>query len=170
MSMTGQEIFLTRLRRQRERSGVTLDAIARSSRVRVDMLEALEQGDLSAWPKGLYARSWIHSYARAIGVDPVEVVDEFCRLFPHGDRRVQSTMNELAAIVDVVPRPTADESTQSLAYGRRASDIQDLPPRVSLPARLACAIRVIAEVRRVRELPGRLAQYWRLFRPSPPTF
>jgi len=29
----------------------------------------------------------VRSYAKAIGVDPESTVDEFCRCFPHGDRR-----------------------------------------------------------------------------------
>src|SRR5690606_38674290 len=33
------------------------------------------------------------------GLDPIDTVDEFCRLFPHGDRRVNTTIRELAEIV-----------------------------------------------------------------------
>ena len=33
------------------------------------------------------ARAFVRDYARAIGLDSDEVVNEFCRLFPVGDRR-----------------------------------------------------------------------------------
>src|SRR5688500_2567771 len=97
--MTPQETFVTRLRRHRQRNGISLDEMATDTRVKPALLEALERNDLSEWPRGLYARSWIRAYASAVGLDPMDTVDEFCRLFPQGDRRVQPTIEEMAAIV-----------------------------------------------------------------------
>lgn len=97
--MTPQETFVTRLRRHRERTRQSLDDMAREMRVRPELLEAMERNDLSAWPRGVYARAWIRAYAGAVGLDPMDTVDEFCRLFPHGDRRVRATLEEIAAIV-----------------------------------------------------------------------
>ena len=65
--------------------------IARDTRIKRDLLEAFERNDLSEWPRGLYARAWMRAYATAVGLDAIDTVDEFCRLFPHGDRRMQST-------------------------------------------------------------------------------
>ena len=148
---------------------MTLDDIAASARIRRDMLEALERCDLAAWPKGLYARAWISAYAQAVGLDPAETVDEFCRLFPHGDRRAQATMNELAAILDVTPRFLDDEAIQQSMYGRRASDrVASLPPP-AFRDRVARAARIVADIRRMKDLPARLAESWRVLRPSGPT-
>lgn len=97
--MTPQERFTTNLRRQRERCKVSLDELAASTLVKRELLEALEQNDLSAWPRGLYARAWVRAYAAAVDLDPDATVDEFCRLFPAGDRRTASTIQEMAAIV-----------------------------------------------------------------------
>lgn len=97
--MTEQETFITRLRRHRERNRISLAEIARDTRVKVELLESLERNDLSDWPRGLYARAYIRAYATAIGVDGGETVDEFCRLFPHGDRRAETVIREIAAIV-----------------------------------------------------------------------
>lgn len=97
--MTPQETFVTQLRRHRQKNRVSLDEIAAEARVKRDLLEALENNDLSEWPRGLYARALIRTYATFVGMDPLETVDEFCRLFPHGDRRAQATIQELAAIV-----------------------------------------------------------------------
>src|SRR5262245_26774248 len=126
--MSTQEIFVARMRRQRERGGLSLDQITEATRIRRDLLEGLEQGDLSAWPRGLYARAWIRAYAEAIGVDSTEAVEEFCRLFPHGDRRAQPTMAELASIVDSPSRFRDDQALQGQLYGRRASDRLAPPP------------------------------------------
>jgi transcriptional regulator with XRE-family HTH domain len=97
--MTPQETFVTRLRRYRQRNQVSLEEIAQQTNVKQELLEALESNDLSEWPRGLYARAWIRAYATAVGLDPVDTVDEFCRLFPHGDRRAKGTIREIAAIV-----------------------------------------------------------------------
>ena len=97
--MTAQETFVTRLRRHRERSRISLDDIAATTCVRRELFEALEKNDLSAWPRGVYARAWIRAYAAYVGLDPIDTVEEFCRLFPHGDRRVRATIREIAAIV-----------------------------------------------------------------------
>ncbi len=97
--MNPQEIFVGRLRRHRERNRISLEEIASETRIKRELLEALECGDLSGWPRGLYARAWMRAYASAIGVDAIDTVDEFCRLFPQGDRRVQPTIQEIAAIV-----------------------------------------------------------------------
>src|SRR5215216_5425573 len=97
--MTPQEAFVTRLRRYRERYRISLDDIASENNIRRDLLDAFEKNDLSEWPRGLYARAWIRAYAAAVGLDAEAAVDEFCRLFPHGDRRANGTIREIAAIV-----------------------------------------------------------------------
>ncbi len=97
--MTSQDTFVTRLCRHRERSRITLDDIAAATRIKRELLEAFERNDLREWPRGLYARAWVRAYASVIGIDPVDTVDEFCRLYPHGDRRAAGTLRELASIV-----------------------------------------------------------------------
>jgi hypothetical protein len=97
--MTPQETFVTRLRRHRQRNQISIGEIAVETRVKRELLEALENNDLTEWPRGLYARAWIRAYASAVGLDPIDTVDEFCRLFPHGDRRAQTTIKEIASIV-----------------------------------------------------------------------
>ena len=97
--MNPQESFVIRLRSHRQRNRVSIDEIASETRVKRDLLEAFERNDLSEWPRGLYARAWIRAYASAVGLDPIDTVDEFCRVFPHGDRRTGGTVQEIAAIV-----------------------------------------------------------------------
>ena len=96
--MNPQVTFVTRLRRERQRHGIALDDIARQSRIKVELLEAFENNDLTDWPRGLYARAWVRAYAVAVGLDPADTVDEFCRLYLHGDRRARSTIREIAEI------------------------------------------------------------------------
>lgn len=97
--LSPQAAFVTRLRRYRQRTGISLDEIAAQTRVHREHLDAFEQNRLTTWPRGLYARAWIRAYASAVGLDPIDTVNEFCRLFPEGDRRAQPTMEQMATIV-----------------------------------------------------------------------
>ena len=97
--MTPQETFIIRLRRHRERNRVPLEEIVSQTRIKREQLEAFERGDLESWPRGIYARAWVRGYASVIGLDPIDTVDEFCKLFPHGDRRAQPTFRDFAAII-----------------------------------------------------------------------
>jgi hypothetical protein len=97
--MTPQEMFVTRLRRHRQRARVSIEEIAANLRIRADLIDALERNELSAWPRGLYARAWVRAYALTVGLDPVDTVEEFCRIFPQGDRRSGETIQQIAAIV-----------------------------------------------------------------------
>ena len=77
-----QEAFCARLRSARERRGITLKAVADTTKVSASLYEALERGDISRWPKGIYRRAFFRSYAAAIGLPADSTVDEFLRHFP----------------------------------------------------------------------------------------
>ncbi|OFW04447.1 MAG: hypothetical protein A3I61_11565 [Acidobacteria bacterium RIFCSPLOWO2_02_FULL_68_18] len=96
---SAQALFAFRLRLHRERHRLPLSEIATVTRIRRERLEELESGDLSRWPRGLFARAWVRSYAVLVGLDADDTLDEFCRLFPHGDRRAREALREIAAIV-----------------------------------------------------------------------
>jgi transcriptional regulator with XRE-family HTH domain len=130
--MSPQEAFVTRLRRHRQRNRISLEEIAAETRVKREMFEALEANDLSAWPRGIYARAWIRTYACAVGLDPIDTVDEFCRLFPNGDRRGHATMQDIAAIIatpgqftDEFPHPDRRRSTTGAPVGPRPASWQN---------------------------------------------
>jgi transcriptional regulator with XRE-family HTH domain len=125
--MTPQEVFLGRLRRHRERNRISLDEIADETRVKRELLEFFERNDLSAWPRGLYARAWVRAYASTIGLDPIDTVDEFCRLFPEvGDRRVHGTITEIAAII-AAPSEYRDEFSHE--FDRRGAPRINILPK-----------------------------------------
>ena len=97
--MTPQETFIARLRRHRERNHISLDEVVSQTRIKREQLEAFERCELDTWPRGLYARAWVRGYASIVGLDPIDTVDEFCKLFPQGDRRAQGTIRDFAAII-----------------------------------------------------------------------
>lgn len=156
--MDPQDAFVTRLRRYRERSQISLDEIATMTRVKRDLLEAFERNDLSEWPRGLYARAWVRAYASVVGLDPSDTVDEFCRLFPHGDRRLGGTIQEIAAIV-AHPSEYRDESGH-VVERRRSEQVAAAPEQqtwyaavaqwiLALWSRIAPAVRPAPRLKRL---------------------
>jgi transcriptional regulator with XRE-family HTH domain len=125
--MTPQETFITRLRRHRERNRISLDEIVSATRIKREQLEAFESGDLTVWPRGIYARAWIRGYADVIGLDPIDTVDEFCRLFPQGDRRAEGTFRDMAAII-AHPSTYQDELGHPVEGDRRRPSPPDPMP------------------------------------------
>ena len=124
--MTEQEAFVTRLRRRRERNRTPLKDIAQETRVKLELLQELERNDLSNWPRGLYARAYIRAYAAAIGLDGNDAVDEFCRLFPQGDRRTEPVIREMAVIVASQTEYRYDYRYATEVDRRRSADV-DMP-------------------------------------------
>jgi hypothetical protein len=83
----------------RLRRGISLYELSVRTKVSVELWDAMEGNDLSRWPAGLYARAYIREYAEVVGADPDATVDEFCRLFPQGDRRAESLVRDHAELL-----------------------------------------------------------------------
>jgi cytoskeleton protein RodZ len=73
--------FGDRVRRQRERRGVTLETIAQTTKIPAALFAGLERGDCSRWPAGVYSRAYVRAYAEAIGLDANEAVEDFTAAF-----------------------------------------------------------------------------------------
>lgn len=108
--MSDRETFGPRLRSERERRGITLETIAIVTNVSVELWQGLERNDFSRWPSGIFARAFVRDYAKAIGLDADEVVDEFCRLFPVGDRRASRVIKAQAELIGHTPEYRDDFS------------------------------------------------------------
>ncbi len=102
--MSEKDTFGLRLRRARERSGLSLQAIADRTKVPVALWHGMERNDFSRWPSGVFARSYVRDFAEIVGLDPTETVEEFCRWFPQGDRRAYRLIRSHAEIVGVSPQ------------------------------------------------------------------
>ena len=97
--MSERDTFGPRLRSERERRNISLETIASVTKVSADLWDGLERNDFSRWPSGILARAFVRDYAKAIGLDEDEVLNEFCRLFPIGDRRVSRLIQAQAQLI-----------------------------------------------------------------------
>ena len=74
--------FGSRLRHERERRQIALKSIAESTKIGITLLEGLERDDVSRWPSGIFRKSFVRSYAVAVGLDPELVLREFVERHP----------------------------------------------------------------------------------------
>ena len=104
---------MAEVRRSRDARGVTLVEIARRSKLSLALLKDFEAGDFRHWPKGLYGRAYVRTYANEAGLDP-DALLEFVRPY----------------------LPTVDDSVESLRKAREAAlggaaDADDRSPWVA---------------------------------------
>ena len=127
--------FGRRLQGERERRGLTLRAIADRTKIPLSLLAALEGGDITHWPCGLFGRAHIRAYAAAVGVSADPLMLEFVHL------------------IDTVPAPApavyapADDDGPRLALAEdRGWRIRSIGTRVLASALDLCGIVAIATV------------------------
>jgi hypothetical protein len=59
----------------RQTSGISLEEIARNTKLKVTTLKAIEDANFDVLPGGIYNISYIRQYARAIGADESDLVN-----------------------------------------------------------------------------------------------
>src|SRR5262245_43377350 len=69
--------FGATLKRAREARGLSLDDVAKETRVAKRYLTALEDETLSMLPGGPYNRSYLRTYAKILGLDDVALLGEY---------------------------------------------------------------------------------------------
>lgn len=146
IAMSEKEAFGPRLRRERERRSISLENIALLTNVSIELWKGLERNDFSLWPGGLFARAFVRDYANAIGLDADEVVDDFCRLFPVGDRRANSLIRAQSEIIGHQTTYVDEASLIPGGVDRRGAglpppDAPKAPARKWFGARLFDAVR-----------------------------
>src|ERR1700716_3040401 len=82
-----------RLRRQRLQSGTSLEKVSLDTKIGVRLLEAIEAGQFEKLPGGVFRRSFVLQYARALNLDPEEIAAE---------------LNQLNQFDEVPPLPSSD--------------------------------------------------------------
>ena len=68
------------LRRQRLQNKLSLEKISLETKIGVRLLEAIEAEQFEKLPGGVFRRSFVLQYARALGVDPEEIAGELKQL------------------------------------------------------------------------------------------
>ena len=72
-----QRAFGPGLKAWREQRGITLPAIAESTKISVALLASLERSDFSRLPGGIFTRAFVRAYATEVGLDPDKAIQDF---------------------------------------------------------------------------------------------
>lgn len=147
--MSDRDTFGARMKAARERRGISIDTIASVTNVPADLWEGLERNDVSRWPAGVFARSFIRHYARAIGLDETEVVNEFCRTFSVGDRRSIRILAGQARIIGHQLSVDGEPDGLPPEGDRRVAEVPPAPAPPGRPSIVASAFRSVF-MRRLR--------------------
>lgn len=109
----------TTLRHARERNGLTLEQLAAITRITPSLLHALEDNAFDKVPSGIFARGFIRSYAREVGLDPEEMVQQY--LEESGDTigttqpAAEAELDEDIRVLQVDPEPSSGRATWGYA-------------------------------------------------------
>ena len=68
------------MRLAREARGIALRDISEQTRISIRYLEAIELQDFKRLPGGIFNRSFVRAYARQVGYDETEAVEEYASL------------------------------------------------------------------------------------------
>lgn len=91
------------LRDGRARKKLSLDDVARITKIQGRILEKLESGQLDGLPAEVFVRGFVRSFARCVGLDESEALDRFTQCkdqqaAPSMARALVETMQELAPV------------------------------------------------------------------------
>lgn len=64
-------------RQVRETKGLTVDEVASKTRIHPDFLKALEEGNFAKLPDQVFAKGFVRSYARSLGLDEEDAMRRF---------------------------------------------------------------------------------------------
>lgn len=157
------ENFGARLRQRREEQQIALATIAEQTKIKQSLLDALERGDVSQWPSGIFRRAFIRAYAHAIGLEPDVVVREFLDVFPD-PAEVVATVPAMASRVQDAQAGGAPPTRLRNLVGSAIGSLSRLgarsphPPAAGLD-RAAATIAYSPEPAALPELSAKRATY-----------
>lgn len=108
----------TLLRRTRDRHGKTLEQLAQSTKISIHTLEALENNDFERLPASIYTRGFLRVYAREIGLDPEETVEQYVAQF-EGSRGVVTAADASDEQEESAPLALPGSSSAEMFYRRQ---------------------------------------------------
>src|ERR1041385_7154113 len=112
--------FGATLKKARESKGISLEQIAKTTRISTRLLTAIENEEFHLLPGGIFNKGFIRSFAEAVGVDPEQAVADY--------ERLASVSEPQDAVTSARARPTKNERyLYPIAIGILAIAIARIP-------------------------------------------
>ena len=96
--------FGNELKAGREARALSIQDVAQKIKIRGDYLRALEDENMGVLPERTFARSYLQSYARELGLDPAPLMRDFDRLMPQPAEQVNNLRKPGKLTQPSVPR------------------------------------------------------------------
>lgn len=100
LKLVGEAGIGGKLRLAREARGIALRDVSEQTRISIRYLEAIELHDFKRLPGGIFNRSFVRAYARQIGYNEAEAVEEYASLMrEQGGDGEDSSMKPFKSLV-----------------------------------------------------------------------
>ena len=87
-----------KLRSQRLQNRISLEKVSLDTKIGVRLLEAIEAEQFEKLPGGVFRRSFVLQYARALGIDPDDIAEDLKQLSQFDDAEVMPTPEMLRGV------------------------------------------------------------------------
>ena len=120
--------FGEKLRTQREHRGITLEAIANTTKISTRMLKALEDEHFDQLPGGVFNKGFVRAYARLVGLNEQEAINDYLVALAESQVHSQPIIPNFRNTPAIPARPTFDNKPDNkfenkLANKSSAADI-----------------------------------------------
>src|SRR5213592_4326359 len=80
-----------KLRQAREERGISISEVAKQTRISPHYLDSIENDDYRTLPGGIFNKGFVKSYAKYVGLDEQEALQEYARLVAQNEETVEDS-------------------------------------------------------------------------------
>jgi cytoskeletal protein RodZ len=130
--------FGEKLRKQRERQGIGLDAISGITKISTRMLRALEEEHFDQLPGGVFNKGFVRAYARQVGLNEEEAIADYLDAMRQTQLQAHSLSPDFRNLPgddphsdDLNGHDLPDRGVPSSPAGKHARNNRSQPPRAN---------------------------------------
>lgn len=119
--------FGEKLRKQRERRGLSLDAISNTTKISTRMLRAIEDEHFDQLPGGVFNKGFVRAYARQVGLDEEDTIAEYLAALRESQLHSQTILpNFRTPVQSPTELPPPDPRNPDRNHDARDNDLHNL--------------------------------------------
>ena len=142
------------LREARERRGISLEELARATKIGVATFRALERNQVDHLPGGIFLRGFLKAYARQVELDPEDTVRRYVAQF---ERLPAAAVPTETAGTELESTPPVHHDADGGEWDRRATPMRVLMVGLALAL---CAVALVITLPGLRTPQSRVRLLW----------